>query len=153
MSIIGLRFRSMAARIKVLTLNHPDLAVEKVRLVISDCLPEIVDKARSKGVDLDDPYEVWELLNIDAVVSVEDIQGQHHRVAISIVEREDRAYRLMKQRQTYLWKEARVALGIYCHWVICVDAKHLPDDGEWIDILYHQIDLPLGWSDCRLINL
>ena len=46
MSIIGLRFRSMAARIKVLTLNHPDLAVEKVRLVISDCLPKIVDKAR-----------------------------------------------------------------------------------------------------------
>ena len=153
MSIIGLRFRSMATRINVLTLHHPDLAVEKVQAVISGCLPEIVDKARSRGVDLDDPYEVWELLNIDAVISVEDIQGQHHRVAISIVEREDRAYRLMKQRQTYLWKEVRVDLSIYCHWVFCVDAKHLPDDGEWIDILYHQIDLPLGWSDCRLINL
>ena len=112
MSIIGLRFRSMAARIKVLTLNHPDLAVEKVRLVISDCLPEIVDKARSRGVDLDDPYEIWELLDIDAVLSLEDFQGQHHRVAISIAEREDRAYRLMKQRQTYLWKEVRVDLGI-----------------------------------------
>jgi hypothetical protein len=153
MSIIGLRFRSMAARIKVLTLNHPDLAVEKVQAVISDCLPEIVDKARSRGADLDDPYEVWELLDIDAVVSLEDIQGQHHRVAISIVEREDRAYRLMKQRQTYLWKEVRVDLGIYCHWVFCIDAKYLPDDGEWIDILYHQIDIACGWSDCRLINL
>ncbi len=161
MSIIGLRFRSMAARIRVLNLNHLDLAVEKVRLVISDSrserlrqrLTHIVDKARSSGIDLDDPYEVWELLSIDAVVSLEDIQGQHHRVAISIVEREDRAYRLMKQRQTYLWKEVRVDLGIYCHSVFCIDAKHLPDDGEWIDILYHQIDLPRGWSDCRLINL
>ena len=153
MSIIGLRFRSMAARISVLTLHHPDLAVEKVQAVISGCLPEILDKARSRGVDLDDPYEVWELLSIDAVISLEDIQGQHHRVAISIVEREDRAYRLMKQRQTYLWKEVRVDLGIYCYWVFCIDAKHLPDDGEWIDILYHQIDLPRGWSDCRLINL
>jgi hypothetical protein len=46
MSIIGLRFRIMAARIKILSLNHPDLAVEKVRLVISDRLTGIVDKAR-----------------------------------------------------------------------------------------------------------
>jgi hypothetical protein len=153
MSIIGLRFRSMAARIKVLSLNHPDLAVEKVRLVISDRLTGIVDRARSIGIDLDDPYEVWELLGIDAVISLEDIQGQHHRVAISIVENEARAYRLMKQRQTYSWKDVRVALGMHCHWVICVNAKHLPDDGEWIDILYHQIDIPRGWSDCRLINL
>lgn len=153
MSIIGLRFRSMAARIKVLNLNHPDLAVGKVQLVISDRLTGIVQKARSNGMDLDDPYEVWELLNIDAVISLEDVQGQHHRVAISIVEREDRAYRLMKQRQTYVWKDVRVALGIQCHWVFCVSEKHLPDDGEWIDILYHQIDTPRGWSDCRSINL
>ena len=146
MSIIGLRFRSMAARINVLTLHHPDLAVEKVQAVISGCLPEIVNQARSRGVDLDDPYEMWELLSIDAVISLEDIQGQHHRVAVSIVEHESRAYRLMKQRQTYLWKEVRLDLGIYCHWVFCIDAKHLPDDGEWIDI-------PRGWSDCRLINL
>ena len=153
MSIIGLRFRSMAARIKVLNLNHPDLSVETVRLVISDRLAEMVDKARSIGIDLDDPYEVWELLSIDAVISLEDIQGQHHRVAISIVENEARAYRLMKQRQTYSWKDVRVALRMHCHWVICVNAKHLPDDGEWIDILYHQIDIPRGWSDCRLINI
>jgi hypothetical protein len=153
MSIIGLRFRSMAARIKVLSLNHPDLAVEKVQLVISDRLTGIVDRARSSGIDLDDPYEVWELLSIDAVISLEDIQGQHHRVAISIVENEARAYRLMKQRQTYLWKDVRVALRMHCHWVFCVNAKHLPDDGEWIDILYHQIDIPRGWSDCRSINL
>jgi hypothetical protein len=153
MSIIGLRFRSMAARIKVLNLNHPDLAVEKVRLAIGDRLTELVQKARSRGVDLDDPYEVWELLGIDAVISLEDIQGQHRRVAISIVEREDRAYRLMKQRQTYSWKAVRVDLGMHCHWVLCANAKHLPDDGEWIDILYHQIDIPRGWSDCRLINL
>ena len=71
MSIIGLRFRSMAARIKVLNLNHPDLAVEKVRLVISDRLAGIVNKARSSGIDLDDPYEVWELLSIDAVISLD----------------------------------------------------------------------------------
>ena len=152
MSIIGLRFRSMAARIKVLNLNHPDLAVEKVQLVIEDRLTEIVGRARSRGIDLDDPYEIWELLSIDAVISLEDIQGQHHRVAISIVEREDRAYRLVKQRQTYSWKDVRVALGIHSHWVFCVNAKHLPDDGEWIDILYHQIDTPRGWSDCRSIN-
>jgi hypothetical protein len=153
MSIIGLRFRSMAARIKVLSLNHPDIAVEKVQLVIGDRLTGIVDRARSSGIDLDDPYEVWELLSIDAVISLEDIQGQHHRVAISIVENEARAYRLMKQRQTYSWKDVRVSLGMHCHWIFCVNAKHLPDDGEWIDILYHQIDTPRGWSDCRLINL
>lgn len=143
----------MAARIKVLSLNHPDLAVGKVRLFINDRLTGIVDKARSNGIDLDDPYEVWELLSIDAVISLEDIQGHHHRVAISIVEHEARAYRLMKQQQTYSWKDVRVVLGTHCHWVFCVSAKHLPDDGEWIDILYHQIDIPRGWSDCRSIYL
>ena len=153
MSIIGLRFRSMAARIKVLTLHHRDLRVEKVGQVIRSLLPEILEREQARGVDLDDPYAVWELLGIDAVISLEDIHGRHHRVAISIVEHEARAYRLMKQRQTYLWKEVRSALGIDCHWVFCVDAKHLPDDGEWIDLVYHQIDLPQGWSDCRLINL
>jgi hypothetical protein len=153
MSIIGLRFRGMAARIKVLTLHHRELAVERVVQVIGDRLPAILDRARSKGVDLDDPYAVWELLSIDAVISLEDVSGQHHRVAVSIVEREDRAYRLMKQRQTCSWKEVRGALGIHCHWVLYRDAKHLPDDGEWIDILYDRIDIPHGWSDCRLINL
>ena len=153
MSIIGLRFRSMAARIEVLTLHHRELAVENVQLALEDRLTEIVDKARASGIDLDDPYEVWELLGIDAVRSLEDIYAQHHRVAISIVEHEARAYRLMKQRQTYSWKDVRVALGMHCHWIICVNAKQLPDDGEWIDILYRQIDIPRGWSDCRLINL
>jgi hypothetical protein len=56
MSIIGLRFRSMAARIKVLTLHHRELAVEKVRLAIDDRFPEILDKARSKGVDESDYF-------------------------------------------------------------------------------------------------
>ena len=60
----------MAARIKVLNINHPDLAVETVGLVISDRLTEIVDKARSIGIDLDDPYEVWELLNIRPLAKV-----------------------------------------------------------------------------------
>ena len=125
---------------------------QKVQLVISDRLTGIVEQARSRGVDLDDPYEVWELLSIDAVISLEDIQGQHQRVAISIVEHEARADRSIEQRQTSSWKDVRVSLGMHCHWVLCVNAKHLPDDGEWIDILYDQIDLPRGWSDCRLIN-
>jgi hypothetical protein len=143
----------MAARIGFLTLHHRDLSVERIGRVISDRLPEILDRVRAKGVDLDDPYTVWELLGIDAVISLEDIHGRYHRVAVSIVEREERAYRLMKKRQTCLWQQVRGDLGIDYHWVFCVDAKHFPDDGEWIDLVYHQIDLPHGWSDCRSINL
>jgi hypothetical protein len=68
----------MTARIKVFNLNHPDLAVEKVRLAIGDLLIEMIEKARSSSLDLDDLSQVWELLGIDVVISLADIHGQHH---------------------------------------------------------------------------
>ena len=98
-------------------------------------------------------YTLWELLTIDAVISLEDIYGYHHRVAISLVERENQAYRRMKQGQTDLWIDLREALGIDHHWIFSGNLKHLPSDLEWIDLLYEAIDRPGGWSDCRLINL
>ena len=153
MSVIGLRFRGIAARLKVLTLHHPSLAVEQLQIVAGEYLPDLVAEATRMGADLDDPYTLWELLTIDAVISLEDIYGYHHRVAISLVERENQAYRRMKQGQTDLWIDLRGALGIDRHWVFSGNLKHLPSDLEWIDLLYEAIDHPGGWSDCRLINL
>ncbi len=153
MSVIGLRFRGTAARLKVLTLHHPSLAVERLQLVASEYLPDEFVKATRMGADLDDPYTLWELLAIDAVISLEDIDGYHHCVAVSLVERENQAYRRMKQGQTDLWIDLRSALGIDRYWVFSGNLKQLPSDLEWVDILYTQIDRPCGWSDCRLISL
>jgi hypothetical protein len=153
MSVIGLRFRGTAARLKVLTLHHPSLAVEQLQRVASEYLPDEFIEAARMGADLDDPYTLWELFAIDAVISLEDIYGYHHRVAVSLVERENKAYRLMKEGQTDLWIELRGALGINRYWVFSGNFKHLSSDQEWVDILYSAIDRPCGWSDCRLINL
>ena len=110
MSVTALRFRTMMARLKVLTLDDPSLCVERVQTVASDYLTAEFNQAVRRGVDVDDPYSLWELLTIDGVISLEDIHGAHHRVGISIVERENRAYRLMKRGETSCWKNIRGAL-------------------------------------------
>ena len=153
MSVTTLRFRSMTTRLKVSTLDNPSLCVERVQAVTSEHLTAKFNKAVQIGTDLDDPDSLWELLAIDGVISLEDIHGVHHRVGVSIVERENRAYRLMKRGETSPWKNVRRGLGIDRYWVFCVNLKHLPSDGEWVDILYQNIDRPHGWSDCRLVNL
>ncbi len=153
MSVMGLRFRGTAARLKVLTLHHPSLCVERLQTVAEEYLADEVAEASRLGADLDDPYTLWELFAIDAAISLEDIYGHHHRVAVALVERENQAFRLVKQAQTELWSELRGALGIDRYWVFSGNCKKLPSDWEWVDILYTEIDRPGGWSDCRLINL
>ncbi|PSB58757.1 hypothetical protein C7B77_03435 [Chamaesiphon polymorphus CCALA 037] len=143
----------MATRLKVLTLDDPSLCVEKVQAVASEYLTAKFNTAIQIGMDADDPYSLWELLAIDGVISLEDIHGEHHRVGVSIVERENRAYRLMKRGETSHWKNVWRALGIDCYWVFCVNLKHLPSDAEWVDILYQNIDRSHGCFDYRLVNL
>jgi hypothetical protein len=50
---------------------------------------------------IDDLYEGWEILSLDAVISLEYIQGQHPRVAISIIENQAPTYLPMKQRRHF----------------------------------------------------
>jgi UTP-glucose-1-phosphate uridylyltransferase len=49
--------------------------------------------------DPDDPYTVWELLYLDAVINLEDWQGKFTRVGVFLVAEENQAYRILKQAQ------------------------------------------------------
>jgi len=153
MSLLGLRFRTVASRLNLLNYHHPDLAFEKVSALVITHLTNRWEKAIASGQDPDDPYTVWELLYLDAVINLEDCQGKFTRVGVSLVGEENKAYRILKQAQKPAFNKVRKSLKIYRYWVFCVEPKYFPNDGEWVDILYSEIDKPSNNGGCQLIYL
>lgn len=153
MSILGLRFRTVASRLNLLNYHHPDLAFEKVSILVATHLPNRLEQALSRGNDPEDPYTIWELLYLDAVIELEDWQGKITRVGVSFQEKEGKAYHILKQAQKPTLTLVRKSLRIYRYWVFCVEPKYFPNDGEWVDILYSEIDKPSNNGGCQLIFL
>ena len=153
MSLLGLRFRTVANRLQLLEYHHPDLAFEKVSTLVSIQLSNRWQKAIALRQDLEDPYTVWSLLYLDAVINLEDWQGKFTRVGVFFASKENQAYRILKQVQKPIFNNVRKSLKIYRYWVFYVEPKHFPSDGEWIDILYSEIDKPNRKDSCRLIIL
>ena len=153
MSLLGLRFRTVASRLQLLEYQHPDLAFEHVSDLVATQLSNRWKRANAHGQDPEDPYTVWELLYLDAVINLENCQGKFTRVGISVVTKENKAYRILKQAQKPAFNKVRKSLKIYRYWVFCVEPKHFPSDGEWIDILYSEIDKPNREGSSRLIIL
>jgi hypothetical protein len=92
-SFLDSDFRSAAKNLKMLDYSHPDLALERVVSEVANYLPKRLEKARLK-YDFSDPATIWELLFIDAVISLENIQGKLTRVAVSLQNEESNTYRL-----------------------------------------------------------
>lgn len=153
MSLLGLRFRNVASRLQLLNYNHPDLAFEKVSTLVSTQLTNRWSKAIAHRQDLEDPYTVWSLLYLDAVINLEDCRGKFTRVGIFLTSHENRAYKIQLQAQKPAFNQVRKSLKIYRYWVFCVEPKHFPSDGEWVDILYSEIDRPKQNGSCKLIIL
>ena len=153
MSILGLRFRSAASRLQVLHYHHPDLAFEKVSDLVITHLTTRWHKAIANRQDPDDPYTIWQLLYLDALVNLEDWQGNFTRVGVALVTEENQAYHIFKQAQKPAFNTVRKSLKIYRFWVFCVEPKYFPSDGKWVDILYSEIDKPSRGSGCKLIIL
>lgn len=153
MSLLGLRFRTVASRLNLLNYHHRDLAFEKVSTLVATHLPHRLEQAIGKGNDTEDPYTIWELIYLDAVIELEDCRGKFTRVGVSLQSREDKAYRILTSARKPAINLVRKNLKIYRYWVFCVDLKHFPSDVEWIDILYKEIDLPNQHGDCQLIML
>jgi hypothetical protein len=154
--MLGLRLRiqSIASQLQVLDFVAHDLNAEHLLAVAQKYLPKRVLLARNKGLDLNDIYVLWEILGIDATLLLEDKQGKMIRVAISLFEREEKArdhFYILKNQQNYC---IRQELNIEQHWLFVVQWKYFPqDNGEWVDLLYHEIDTPATTSGCRLIIL
>ena len=153
MSLLGLRFRYCSSRLQILDYHHPDLDFEKVSTLVATHLTNKWEQAIAHRQDPDDPYTVWGLLYLDAVINLEDWQGKFTRVGVSLVTEENRAYRILKQAQKPAFNQVRKSLKIYRYWVFCVEPKYFPSDEEWVDILYSEIDKPNRESGCKLVIL
>ena len=63
MSVLGLRFRTVANRLQLLDYHHPDLAFEKVSTSVSTQLTSKWERAIAHRQDPEDPDTVWSLLS------------------------------------------------------------------------------------------
>ena len=153
MSLLGLRFRIIANRLQLLDYNHPDLTFERVSELVSTKQSNRWERALALGQDPEDPHTAWSLLYLDAVINLEDCQGKFTRVGIRFVSKEFQAYRLLKQVQKPALNNVYKSLKIYRYWIFCVEPKQFPSCGEWIDILYSEIDRPNLERSSRLIVL
>ncbi|MGY6528528.1 MAG: hypothetical protein ACXITR_01235 [Cyanobacterium sp.] len=150
--MLGLRFQTMASQLRVLAFKASDLNADYLLSVAQEYLPRRVRWATNKRHDFSDVAVLWDVLNIDAVIELENEDGKLVRVGISLVESEqkgcDRIYDLKSRR----WYGIREALKLEQYWVLAVKWKDFPkDNGEWVDILYSEIDTPVDNSGCRLV--
>lgn len=113
MSLLGLRFRSVANRLQLLEYHHSDLAFELVSNLVATQLSNRWSRAIANGQDPEDPYTVWEILYLDAVVNLEDCQGKFTRVGISFASKENQAYRILTQARKPAFSKVRKSLKIY----------------------------------------
>ena len=60
------------------------------------------------------------------MINLEDCQGKFTRVGVSLVIKENKAYRILKQAQKPAFNKVRKSLKIYRYWVFCVEPKRFP---------------------------
>lgn len=151
---LRLRFQTVASQLRVLDFNAPDLNAECLLSLAGEYLPKRVLWAEKKRHDLTDIHVLWEVLNIDGVILLENQEGNLIRVGVSLVESEKRGRDLMYDLKGKQWYGIRQGLKLEQYWVLVVKWKDFPKEKEeWIDILYREIDIPVTASGCRLIVL
>lgn len=151
---LRLRFQTIASQLRVLDFYAPDLKAEYLLSVAEEYLPKRVLWARKKRHDLTDIYVLWDIFNIDAVILLENQEGKSIRVGISLVEGEEKGYDLIYDLKGKLWQGIRQVLKLEQYWVLVVKWDDFPKNkGEWVDILYREIDIRATASGCRLIVL
>jgi hypothetical protein len=153
MYLVSLRFQSVAARLQILCTKNSDLSFENLLSVVQQHLPQRLEEVLANGGDPHDPYTLWDALLIDAVLAIEDRQGRVTCVGVSLHSQEWMAYRTLSWAQKPTVSKARKALKLYRYWIFLVEEKHFPTDGEWVDILYLEIDQPTNKVGCKLIYL
>ena len=74
-------------------------------------------------------------------------------MGVSLVDNENKARNLLYDTKRKEGVLIRQALNISQYWIFLVKWKDFPEEEEWIDILYDEIDNSANPSDCRLIIL
>lgn len=150
---LGLRFQTIASKLKISDLNAPDLNEEHLLNIANKYCQGKLRWAKDKRYDLSDYLILWEILGIDNVIVLENEEGKSLRVAISLRENESKAQSIFYDLKSKQRAGIRQELNIDQYWVIVVKWKDFPQEDEWIDILYGEIDDQSHNSNCRLIVL
>ncbi|AFZ54252.1 hypothetical protein VKI21_08905 [Cyanobacterium aponinum UTEX 3222] len=150
---LRLRFQTVASKLKISDLNAPDLNEEHLLEVATKYCQGKLRWAKGKRYDLSDYLILWEIIGIDNIITLENQEGQSLRVAITLRESESKAQSIFYDLKSKQRASIRQELNIDQHWVIAVKWKNFPEEDEWIDILYREIDDDSSSSDCRLIIL
>ncbi|MBE9223096.1 hypothetical protein IQ215_10350 [Cyanobacterium stanieri LEGE 03274] len=150
---LRIRFRAIASRIQVLDLTAKDLTVKKLLTIAQEHLPRRLEKAISQRQDLEDLETLWEILGIDAVIALENEEGKLIRVGVTLLENEGKAQNIFYDMKGKQRTAVREKLNLEQFWIMVLKSKNFPEEDEWIDILYREIDQPPTASGCRLIIL
>lgn len=153
MFVLRVQFKATAHRLGLLDMTGKEFTAQRLRALVSEYLPKKLDWAMSQRQDLDDLATLWEIIGIDAVITVENEAGKNIRVGVSLLDNENKAQNLMYDLKGKVRTSLRHQLDIEQYWVFVLKSKSYPSDEDWIDILYEEIDQPPSPSRCRLIML
>lgn len=150
---LGLRFRQVAANLNVLDFANSDYTSKNLlSLAIKYCNRRL-NFAQKKRYDLEDPYTLWEILNINAVIYLANIEGKFIRVGINLAEDERDIHNLIYQAKRKINRKLHQALNFDQYWIIKAKFSDFPENKDWIDLLYEEIDKPLENSSYKLIKV
>lgn len=148
---LRVKFRAIASKIQVLDLKAKDLTTRKLLTTAKNYLPKRLNWAISQRQDLEDLETLWEILGIDAVIALENLEGKLIRVGVTLLENESKAQNLFYDMKGKQRSALRKELNLEQFWIMVLKSKEFPEEDEWIDILYREIDETPTASGCRLI--
>lgn len=85
---LRLRFQQIAVCLKILDIINSDYSPKNLLSLAKKYCTRSLNYAQNKRYDLEDPYTLWEILGIDAVICLENFEGKLFRVAVNLAENE-----------------------------------------------------------------
>lgn len=144
-------FQRVARELKIIDREFlKNITVAALRPAIRARLSDRVEEASGRGEDLQDPATWLDLVLIDAVIRLENIDGEAARVAVLVTTRDRHALNELGLVKSQNFRAVRTALKIDRHWVLLLDSVAPPTQEALVDALYEQIDQP---GECTLLDL
>ncbi|MBL1210346.1 hypothetical protein [Geminocystis sp. GBBB08] len=150
---LRIKFLAIASKLKISHLTASDLNETTLLEVAQKYLPKRVKLALEKRSDLNDFATLWEILGIHGVIGLENQEGEIIRIGVCLCDSEGKGQNILYDLKGKQYTLVRNALKIKQYWVFVVKNKNFPEEEEWIDILYREIDESPTNSGCRLIIL
>lgn len=149
--------RGVVARLRISAeRNGSEFEIENLMALASRFMPRKLEGAM-KHQNSWDVYDTDDFMDrvfkVDQLVTLEDVAGNFHRVAINITLTSNREIILSKldEIDSHAFRQVRKALGIDNHWVLVIkNANTLPTDGDINDLFYKKVD---EGKECQVMRI